>query len=255
MIGVRMSGQTSQPSWRIEVLLAGSMRGASSVLISNGHLNVMVDTGLPHEESLLVGALERQGLKPSDVQIVVNTHFHVDHVLNNRLFTKSLIYAPQESYDWAKRLYTDLRVEGDWEKRVLRYYPEVVDDEKALSYMSALRRFALRWWDDQRLGARAQFRWLESQPLPDGLEAVITSGHVPGHASLLISNGRERLVIAGDALLSRQHDDQVLTMIPVNKELYQRDRERILSLGSRFVPGHDAEFHNPEVPANTAEPD
>src|SRR6266700_2646711 len=157
MIGVRMSGQTSQPSWRTEVLLAGSMRGASSVLISNGHLNVVVDTGLPHEESLLVGALERQGLKPSDIQIVVNTHFHVDHVLNNRLFTKSLIYAPQESYDWAKRLYTDLRVEGDWEKRVLRYYPEVVDDEKALSYMSALRRFALRWWDEQRLGSRPRF--------------------------------------------------------------------------------------------------
>jgi glyoxylase-like metal-dependent hydrolase (beta-lactamase superfamily II) len=249
-----MSGQAGQPSWRIEVLLTGSMRGASSVLISNGRLHLVVDTGLPHEESLLVGALARKGLKPSDVQIVVNTHFHVDHVLNNRLFTQSLIYAPQESYDWAKRLYADLRVEGHWEKLVLRYYPEVMDDEKALSYMSALRRFALRWWDEERLGSRTQLRWLESQPLPEGLEAVITSGHVPGHASLLISNGQERVVVAGDALLSREHDDQVLTMIPVNKELYRRDRERILSLGGRIVPGHDAEFQNPEVPAKTAEP-
>jgi len=249
-----MSGPAGQPSWRIEVLLTGSMRGASSVLISNGRLHIVVDTGLPHEESVLVGALERQELKPSDVQIVVNTHFHVDHVLNNRIFTKSLIYAPQESYDWAKRLYADLRVEGDWEKLVLRYYPEVMDDEKALSYMSALRRFALRWWDEQRLGSRAQFRWLESQPLPDGMEAVITSGHVPGHASLLISNGHERVVVAGDALLSRAHDQRVLTMIPVNKKLYGRDRERILSLGGRIVPGHDTEFQNPDAPAKTAEP-
>lgn len=233
--------------WNVEVLLPGSWRGASSVLISNSCHHVVVDTGLPHEENLLVRALERRGLKPTDIRTIINTHFHVDHVLNNRLFPQSLIYAPQESYDWAKRLYADLHVERDWEKLVLKYYPEVTAYEKAASYMAALRKFALRWWDEARLGAPSQFRWMETQPLPEGLEAVITSGHVPGHASLLVSNGHERTVIAGDALLSREHDDQVLTMIPVNKEMYRRDREKILSLGGRIVPGHDAMFEKPRT--------
>ncbi len=218
------------------------MLNASSVLISGGRHRVVVDTGLPHEETLLVAALERRGLKPSDITIVVNTHFHVDHVLNNRLFTESVIYASQESFDWAKRLYSDLRVEKDWEKLVLKYYPEVTDYEKAPSYMAALRKFALRWWDESRLGSPAQFRWLETGALPEGFETVITSGHVPGHASLVISNGGERTVVAGDALLSHEHDDQILTMIPVDKKMYHRDREKILALGGRIVPGHDAEF-------------
>ena len=249
-----MKEQTDRHVWRTEVLLEGSLRGASSVLVSDGRTRVVVDTGLPHEESWLVAALARKGLKASDISIVVNTHFHVDHVLNNRLFSHSLIYAPQESYDWAKSLYADLRVENDWEKLVLKYYPEVMDYEKAPSYMGALRKFALRWWDEARLGSPSRFRWMETQPLPDGLESVITSGHVPGHASLLISDGQERMVVAGDALLSREHDDQVLTMIPVNKEKYQRDRERILALGGRIVPGHDAEFHQQATVSNSSEP-
>jgi glyoxylase-like metal-dependent hydrolase (beta-lactamase superfamily II) len=244
----------ANPSWKIDILLPGSFRGASSVLLSSGYHHIVVDTGLPHEEALLVAALSRKGLKPSDVGIVVNTHFHVDHVLNNRLFPQSLIYAPEESYDWARRLYTDLRVENDWEKLMLKYYPEVMAYEKAASYMAALRKFALRWWDEARLGAPSQFRWMETQPLPEGMEAVFTSGHVPGHASLLVSNGHERTVVAGDALLSREHDDQILTMIPVNKAMYQRDREMILSLGGRIVPGHDAEFQEPRTPPSGAEP-
>src|SRR5438552_10554620 len=135
----RMVEPSNHHGWRIEVLLEGSMRGATSVLISDGRHHIVVDTGLPHEEPELVRALERRGLKPSDIRTVINTHFHVDHVLNNRLFPQSLIYAPQESYDWAKRLYADLRVEKDWEKLVLKYYPEVMAYEKAASYMGALR--------------------------------------------------------------------------------------------------------------------
>jgi glyoxylase-like metal-dependent hydrolase (beta-lactamase superfamily II) len=249
----QMTGQLDRKGWRIEVLLEGSLRGASSVLISDGRRHIVVDTGLPHEEPELVRALERQGLKPLDIRIVINTHFHVDHVLNNRLFPQSVIYAPQESYDWARRLYADLRVEDDWEKLVLKYYPEVMAYEKAASYIGALRKFALRWWDEARLGEPSQFRWMETQILPEGIEAVFTSGHVPGHASLLVSNGRERTVVAGDALLSREHDDQILTMIPVDKEMYRRDREKILALGDRIVPGHDAEFQDLRTPPSDPE--
>ncbi|MBW2965816.1 MBL fold metallo-hydrolase [Candidatus Woesearchaeota archaeon] len=51
-----------------------------------GEENIIVDTGnLGYEEEILE-ALEKQGLKPEDVEWVVITHSHDDHVSNNYLF-------------------------------------------------------------------------------------------------------------------------------------------------------------------------
>ncbi len=228
--------------WKVEVLLTGSWRGASSVLLSNGRHHIVVDTGLPHEAYHLVQALGKKGLEPGDVGTVVNTHFHVDHVLNNSIFRHSLIFASQKSHDWCCSLYSDVREENGWEKLALKYYPETYDYEQAKENMAKLRKFALRWWDVKRLGSRSQFRWIETRPLPDGIEALVTSGHVPGHASLIVHQAGRRTIVAGDALLSRENEEKVLTMIPVNRKQFELDRARILSLGGHIVPGHDRDF-------------
>jgi glyoxylase-like metal-dependent hydrolase (beta-lactamase superfamily II) len=33
--------------------------------------------------------LQLRGLRTSDIQVVINTHFHIDHVSNNALFPRS----------------------------------------------------------------------------------------------------------------------------------------------------------------------
>jgi glyoxylase-like metal-dependent hydrolase (beta-lactamase superfamily II) len=232
-------------NWEVDVLLTGSWRGATSTLLSKGRHHIVVDTGLPHEEYQLLAALESRGLRPDDIKTVINTHFHVDHVLNNCLFPSSTIYTPQQSYDWCCSLYSDLRSEDGWEDAVLRYYPETFEETKSVENMGKLRNFALRWWDTERLGDRSQYRWIEREGLPDGLEALITSGHVPGHASILIQRPLQPVVIAADALLSREHDERILTMIPFNRAQYLKDRARILALGGHIIPGHDRGFHLP----------
>src|SRR5574337_450797 len=107
--------------WAVDALLAGSWRGATSALLSNGRRRIVVDTGLPHEAHQLVEALAKRGLKPSDIDVVLNTHFHVDHVLNNHLFPNSDIYGTQESYEWCRSMYSDLLDEQNWEKLALKY--------------------------------------------------------------------------------------------------------------------------------------
>jgi glyoxylase-like metal-dependent hydrolase (beta-lactamase superfamily II) len=57
-----------------------------------------------------------------------------------------------------------------------------------------------------------------------------------------VHGGKRRTVIAGDALLTRQHDEKVLTMIPHHREQFQQDRARILAMQARILPGHDLEF-------------
>jgi len=242
----------SQPVWKVEVLLAGSWRGATSVLLSNARHHVVVDTGMPHEAHLLVKALKQRGLQPEDIHGVINTHFHVDHVLNNSLFQKSIIYAPQESYDWCRSLYSDLLDEQNWEKLLLKYYPEAFEYERARTHMEKLRKLALRWWDLKRLGLPSQFRWAENHPLPEGLEGLVTSGHVPGHFSVIVHGAEQPTLIAGDALLSRERDDEVVTMIPVNRKQFQSDREHILARTGRILPGHDREFGSTSQKDNRA---
>ena len=229
--------------WNMQALLAGNWRGATSVLISNGHQHVVVDSGMPHEASVLLDALRARGLEPGDVQAVINTHFHIDHVLNNILFPNSLIYASQESYDWCCSLYSDMA--GDqWETLLLKYYPEMSDYPHVPDRMQQMRRFTLRWWDLGRLGKPHQLRWIEKNTLPEGFGMLITSGHVPGHVSVLLPDGPQPTIIAGDAFLSRTEDDRILTMIPHNREQSRRDRKTVLAHGGRIFPGHDAEFIN-----------
>ena len=231
--------------WRVEVLLPGSWHGATSTLLSNRRHHIIVDTGMPHEAHAIVKALEARGLRPTDIQTVINSHFHIDHMSNNTLFPASEIFGSQESYDWCRAVYSDLLDQQNWETLILKYYPETFDYDHAEEMMGKLRKFALRWWDPKRLGDSSQFRWIEKHALPHGLESFFTSGHVPGHASIIVDGGEQRTVIAGDALLSRQHEEKVLTMIPHHRKQFQQDRARILAMQARILPGHDLEFSSP----------
>jgi len=186
--------------------------------------------------------LELRGLKPTDIRIVINSHFHIDHVSNNKLFPRGEIFGSQESYDWCRAAYSDLLDRQNWEALVLKYYPETFDYEQAEEMMGKLRKLAQRWWDPERLGHTSQFRWIEKQALPADLEGLVTSGHVPGHASIIVHGREQRTVIAGDALLSRKHEEQILTMIPHNRKQFQQDRASILAMQARILPGHDLEF-------------
>jgi len=226
------------------VLLPGSWRGATCALLSRDHHHILIDTGMPHEAHRLIETLEERNLRPSDIRMIINTHFHIDHVLNNSLFPDSEIYASQQSHDWCCAVYSDLLDNQNWETLMLKYYPEMQDYAETEEWMGTLRRFALRWWDRKRLGDPSRFRWIETHPLPDDLEFVLTSGHVPGHTSVIVHNGDQPIIIAGDAVLSRDHDEKVLTMIPHDREQFHRDRDRILALPGRILPGHDGEFSN-----------
>lgn len=64
---------------------------SSITLICTGRMNIIVDTGLPGDRNSILEGLEWVGLKPSDVDVVVNTHDHLDHTGENRFFTEARI--------------------------------------------------------------------------------------------------------------------------------------------------------------------
>lgn len=62
---------------------------SSVTLIIAGKTNILVDTGAVGQDREIIKKLGEHGLKPDDIAIVINTHYHFDHISNNYLFTKA----------------------------------------------------------------------------------------------------------------------------------------------------------------------
>jgi N-acyl homoserine lactone hydrolase len=199
------------------------------VLILSAGRSVLVDTGMPEVAAGDPGGLERVhgiettwikplmelgetleaqlssvGLKPDDVELLINTHLHFDHAGQNRLFAGvpiavqrlELEAATEEGYldVWDAPGLTFRPVEGDW------------------------------------------------SPLP-GLEMLHTPGHTPGHQSMLIRAPGQVCLFTFDAVYTEEHwrtrrlgaaSDIAAARASVRKlrELARREK-------ARLVFGHD----------------
>src|SRR5882757_8098256 len=90
--------------WDVVTLMEGHMLGASSILLKNPSRAIVVDTGLANQRNALTTALKKQGLEPDDVDLVLNTHLHVDHSNNNCIFRRARIIASRHNYEWTLAL-------------------------------------------------------------------------------------------------------------------------------------------------------
>ncbi|MEK9153169.1 MAG: MBL fold metallo-hydrolase [Patescibacteria group bacterium] len=68
----------------------GSPASSAAVLIFDGNIKVLVDPG--SNAKALLEALRKEKIKPADIDIVFLTHYHLDHLLNIRLFPTNDIY-------------------------------------------------------------------------------------------------------------------------------------------------------------------
>lgn len=73
----------------------GAITEASSTvsLVVSAGQKMIVDTGSPAEAKLLERALFAASVRPDEVDIVVNTHLHLDHIGGNDIFSKAKFYA------------------------------------------------------------------------------------------------------------------------------------------------------------------
>ncbi|NLU45559.1 MAG: MBL fold metallo-hydrolase [Euryarchaeota archaeon] len=72
---------------------------STSTLVRAGGLNIVVDTSSPDRRPHLKTSFRQLGVLPRDVDVVVLTHSHHDHVGNNDMFAKAeiLIHAGEET--------------------------------------------------------------------------------------------------------------------------------------------------------------
>lgn len=78
-------------------LLWGEDSGSHSYLIKGDYKNVLIDSGLDKNFSKLQRVLLSLGIKVRDIDIVINTHEHFDHIGANRYFQDYALIAAHRS--------------------------------------------------------------------------------------------------------------------------------------------------------------
>ena len=68
------------------------LEASSSVtFIKTGNHNIIIDTSSRDKRDVILKGLEELNLSPKDIDIIINTHSHWDHVGNNHLFKSAKV--------------------------------------------------------------------------------------------------------------------------------------------------------------------
>lgn len=194
--------------------------------------NVLIDTGVSRqligaygkspdvgirmeEDDYVVSQLARIGVAPEDVRYLVCTHYDGDHAGNHDAFPQAELVVQRAHHDAAT---------------------------------AGLERFQ---------GMRAQwdhpddrFRFVDGDTeLLPGIELIETSGHVPGHQSVLVRLPETGpVLLAIDAITSSNHldaDTREITQFDHEEEGVRASTRKLVELAERegvklMVLGHDA---------------
>jgi len=68
----------------------GCMKAGGTITLLKGPFNIMVDTGSPWDKEIIMKGLSSKNLTPEDIQYVICSHGHSDHIGNLNLFTNAL---------------------------------------------------------------------------------------------------------------------------------------------------------------------
>lgn len=197
-------------------------------------LNILVDTGWPRSfvdapqnppglsiemkaEDTILSRLAEIGLEPTDIDYLICSHLDDDHSGNHELFTRAELIIQRDHYDLARRGHPRFAANREaWDHPSLRY--RLVDGDTEL--------------------------------VP-GVQLLETSGHVPGHQSVLVKLPETGgILLAIDAVMHRSIADAETREMFVtdmdDETAIRRSTAKISDLAQReavamVIYGHDAQ--------------
>lgn len=159
----------------------------TSILVDTGEQVILVDTGIgpgfSPTEGLLLGNLQAAGYEPEDVDVVVLTHGHGDHIGGNigsdgaPVFSNAQYVMSEEEWEF----WMDL--------------PRVEDMISDAGFRELLLSFVdvhLRPLEDQ-----IELIGYDHEIAP-GIASIAAQGHTPGHMALRVESGEDVLWLGGD---------------------------------------------------------
>jgi glyoxylase-like metal-dependent hydrolase (beta-lactamase superfamily II) len=196
-------------------LLKGDGKGSHNYLIRAAYRNVLIDSGLDQNFLLLQDQLLSLGLKLRDIDLVINTHEHLDHIGSNRYFQESSMIA---AHRFAATKIT-------------------LEDHYVTLYRSG---------DLNEVPLRVHL-WLENRSLFDlgshTLEVIHTPGHTSG--SICIYEFRTKVLFSGDTVFAGGTLSYIAESGSVGDYINSVTRLEARKI-SKIFPGHGDISQNPE---------
>jgi len=188
------------------------MLGLCTVPLIRDKQNIIVDTGHFGNRRQLLDALKRENLTPADIDTVVISHMHWDHILNIDLFPKSTFVVHSKEFAYAHKIKA-----SDWATPA--YIAPILDKMKVKIVEGETK-------------------------LTDGITLMETPGHTVGHISIAVNTPRGKVVVAQDALpnarsLLREMPDLIFD----DEKEAKQSIKKIMASGAEVIyPGHDRPF-------------
>jgi glyoxylase-like metal-dependent hydrolase (beta-lactamase superfamily II) len=157
----------------------------TALLVNTGTKLVLIDTGTAGQITDSAGALldnlSVAGVKPADIDVILISHFHPDHINGikdkdgNKVFPNAEIAVPGGEWDYWMN---DANMTGV-SKTVHRYF------------LNARRIFS------DIAGEVRRFK--PGGEVAPGIASIAAFGHTPGHVAFLIASGKDSLLVLSDA--------------------------------------------------------
>jgi N-acyl homoserine lactone hydrolase len=208
-------------------------------VIKGAKENIIVDTGMGDPEwsekyhhrklvqyQTLEAGLQKLGLRPDDVKVVICTHLHWDHCFNNVLFRKARILVQKEEIRYA---IAPLPAHAlFYESQIIKMRPP---------WLKAIEHIELVDGD------------LEVYP---GITIIKIPSHSPGFQGVNVKTAKGNYFIASDFCPLFENWDgapplkHVPSPIHVNLEEYHRSFDAVEKIADFVLPGHDVKVFDKE---------
>lgn len=160
----------------------------NTLLIETGGRRILIEAGagktMGPNGGRVFDNLAAIGLGPADIDMIVISHTHPDHVGNlrtpdgNKAFPRATVFVPKADWDFFVRADPDLS-----------YMP--VPQDFRVRFAAAIKTSLEPVKNDLTL-------YEAGTEIVPGLTSIIASGHTPGMATFLVHSGNDQLLLTAD---------------------------------------------------------
>ncbi len=193
----------------------------TTLVVNTGSKLILIDSGFNNNGAPTTGQMAvnmaAAGIDPKQIDTVLISHFHPDHINGLRSKEGALVYANAEI----------AIPQADWDHYMDDAKMNAVPEAARGAFMVSRRVFAPIAKDLRRMDIGK-----EAAP---GITAIASPGHTPGHTSFVVSSGTSTLLVVGDA----SNDPRVFARNPhwhlgfdLDKPLAVESRSKLLDMAA-----------------------